>query len=435
MPPKAKTESTELQVINLDNLNPALLPELATFKEIQLKVVAENPFVEIVDTASRELAKKHRTARVSARTSLQNQDKLISSKLNDAKTKVKGYIAELIAYTQPGEIEQQKEIDRDEAVLEEKRKEKARIEKERVDNINKEINDYVAEWKTTFNSMNFDSIEKVSADFLESYTTYDMTILEEFEALFPAKIEELTQCLADKTSSLTEAENARIEKEQKDLELKRTRELIAAGFSFDGNNYFVSDFKRLDIGTILSLSDENFESIISAGKVELARLAKIESDRLEKLEEEKEAIYEIRKNRLLELGLKYSDEHDTIYVDANSDYILLCSEILEESAIEFEKTISEAKQVFNEFKAKQEIVPEVLEAVIIPETIQPEKVEAVEILAEEIPTVNVCYPLTTDECIAPETTWESIENEFKSAGEKSYSKWLKDNYNAPTKKQ
>ena len=433
MPPKAKTESTELQVFNLDNLNPALLPELATFKEIQLKVVAENPFIEIVDTASRELAKKHRTARKTARTDLEKQDKLISSKFNDAKTKAKGYIAELIDMTYPGELKQQNEINRDEAELEAKRQEKSRIEQERVDNINKEINDYVASWKTAFNLMNFDSIEKVSADFLESYTSYDLTILEEFEALFPAKIEELTQYLADKTSSLTEAENARLEKLRIDLELKRTRELIAAGFSFDGNNYFVSDFKRLDMSTILSQSDSSFQEIINGGINELKRIADIETKRLEKEEEEKEAIYEIRKERLLEIGLTYSDEHDTIYVDSDSDYILLCSEILEESAIEFEKTISEAKQVFNEFKAKQEIVPEVLEAVIIPETIQPEKVEAVEILATELPTVNVCK--CEEEVIPAKTTWESIENEFKSAGEKSYSKWLKDNYNPPTKKQ
>jgi hypothetical protein len=35
---------------------------------------------------------------------------LISAKFNEAKTKAKGYIAELIAYTQPGEIEQQKKL-------------------------------------------------------------------------------------------------------------------------------------------------------------------------------------------------------------------------------------------------------------------------------------------------------------------------------------
>jgi len=224
------------------------------------------------------------------------------------------------------------------------------------------------------------------------------------------------------------------------LELKRTKELIAAGFSFDGNNYFVSDFKRLDMGTILFLSDSDFESILNAGKIELKRLADIETNRLEKEEEEKEAIYEIRKERLLEVGLTYSDEHDTIYVDSNSDYILLCSEILEASAIEFEKIISECKQVFNEFKAKQEIIPEVLEAVIIPETIPTVspamhygvdiEEKAIEAISELVnPTVNVCYDLPK------EPTWEAIEKDFKSSAEKSYSKWLKDNYNAPTKKQ
>lgn len=223
MLPKEKKESTELQVINLDNLNPALLPELATFKEIQLKVVEDNPFIAITDSASRDLAKKHRTARVSARTALQAQDKLISSKFNAAKDKAKGYIAELIAYTQPGEIEQQKEIDRDEAVLEEKRQEKARLERERIETIKQKIDDYVASWKDAFNLMVFEKIEEVSANFYESYTTYDLTVLEEFEALFPSKIEELTQYLQVKTTSLTDAENARLEK----LRLEQEAKLLA----------------------------------------------------------------------------------------------------------------------------------------------------------------------------------------------------------------
>ena len=32
-----------------------------------------------------------------------------------------------------------------------------------------------------------------------------------------------------------------------------------------------------------------------------------------------------------------------------------------------------------------------------------------------------------------ETTWDDIEKDFKSSGEKSYSVWLKKNYNVPTK--
>jgi len=462
------------QVFTLENLNPALLPELASFKEKQLQVVKDNPFVKITDTASRELAKKHRTARVTARTTLTKQKPIITSKFAEAKNKAFEYIDELVAITLTGETEQQTEIDRDEAVLEEKRNEKARLEKERIDNIKAELDKYSDEWKDAFNLMTFQTIEKIGDDFVESYSTYDTAILEEFESLFPTKVEELTAVLADKVKLLTEAENARIEKEQKDLELKRTRELIATGFSFDGNNYFVSDFKRLDMGTILRLSDEDFQSILQAGKTELDRLAKIESDRLEKLEEEKEAIYEIRKNRLLELGLKYSDEHDTIYVDADSDFIILCSDIKEESAIEFENTIAESKQAFQDFNA--EPIPEVIEAVIIVDgnstsenipTVSPEmhkgvesEEKALEILqtidssVPENTTVNVCKPfeqaiketaeavpaplaetpLTPKDCIAP-PTWDSIAEDFKSSGEKSYSLWLKNNYNVPTKIQ
>ena len=229
MPPK-KTEATQeekkskntlVPVFDLDKLNPALLPELATFKEKQLKIVEDNPFVEITDTASRELAKKHRTNRVSARTSLQAQDKLISSKFNEAKNKAKTYIAELIAYTQPGEIEQQKEIDRDEAVLEAKRQEKARLEQARIDNIKNLISDYAKQWEVAFNLMIFDTIDEVSATFLASYTEYDTAPLEEFEVLFVKKVEELTQTLSSQTAILRANEETRIEKENVRLQAEK----------------------------------------------------------------------------------------------------------------------------------------------------------------------------------------------------------------------
>jgi colicin import membrane protein len=226
MPPKAKElrKVPAVQVFSLDNMNPSLLPELATFKKIQLKVVKENPFVLIIDATSRDLAKKHRTARVSARTSLQGQDKLISAKFNEAKTKAKTYIAELIALTQEGELEQQKEIDRDESVLEEKRQEKARLEQARIDNIKNEIDTYVSQWKSAFNIMVFDTVEEVGSIFLESYTNYDITVLEEFESLFPTKVQELTEYLHDKTISLTNEEMFRVEKIRVEDESKKLAE-------------------------------------------------------------------------------------------------------------------------------------------------------------------------------------------------------------------
>lgn len=481
MPPKVKKETEDLLVVvdsdkktktslvpvfNLDNLNPALLPELATFKEKQLKVVEDNPFVKITDTASRDLAKKYRTARVSARTALQAQDKLISSKFNEAKTRAKSYIGELIDITLPGETEQQIEIDRDEAELEAKRQEKARLEKLRIDNIKAELDRYSDEWKVAFNLMTFDTIENVGANFYESYTTFDTTILQEFDSLFPTKIEELTKLLEEKTASLTEAENARLEKERIDLELKRTKELITAGFSFDGNNYFVSDFKRLDMGTILQLSDSDFNEIIEAGKTELARLAKIETDKAEKAEEEKEAIYEIRKKRLEEAGMIYSDEHDSLWIEEDADYILLAEDVSEYSALEFEKTFSEVKTIIQNFKESKAIEPIVMvdgystsetNPIVSPEIqygvdMEEKALELLQNIDSSVPentTANVCTSLeeeiapgivrgrifTGNVETTPVTTWESIFEEFTTSGGKSFSKWLKDNYNPPTKIQ
>lgn len=304
MPPKVKKESTELQVINLDNLNPALLPELATFKEIQLKVVADNPFVAIIDTASRDLAKKHRTARVSARTALQAQDKLISSKFNSAKEKAKGYIAELIAYTQPGEVEQQKEIDRDEAEAEFKRQEKARVERERIETIKQEIQNYVDSWKDAFNLMVFEKIEEVSANFYESYTTYDLAVFEEFEALFPSKIEELTQYFKDKSLSLTVAENARLEKvrlaEEAEQLAKEKAEFEAKQKAIEAENKRVQDEIRAEQNRIasenLKISQENERKSKEIANAQ----AKLDADKKQKEQDEADRLAKINAIEVIE---------------------------------------------------------------------------------------------------------------------------------------
>lgn len=431
MPPKKEETTAEVQVFNLDNLNPALLPELASFKEKQMKVVEDNPFVIITDTASRDLAKKYRTARVSARTSLQSQDKLISSKFNEAKTKAKTYIAELIAITKPGEDKQQEEIDRDEAEAEAKRQEKARLEQQRIESIKKEIDDYVAEWKTAFNIMSYDSIEKVSADFLESYTTYDLTVLQEFEALFPSKIEELTQYLSGKTSSLTNAENARLEKLRLEEEAKQLAIMKAE----------LEAEKKLtaEVEAKAKKEREDFEK----EKAEFATKKQI-SD---------------RKNTLSDLGI---NENIVLSKLGVSGHAMLMNMLVNGSDNDFKIECDDVIKRIAELEAKKVIVTEtpsseptvIADGYSTSETPQPEKVEVPEILAPVETTASVCTSLEEEkvDCIASRlvpivdeiniselkqmqstTTWDSIEKDFKNSGEKSYSKWLKNNYNVPTK--
>jgi hypothetical protein len=347
MPPKAK-EVTELQVFTLDNMNPALLPELATFKKIQLQVNKENPFTVIIDTASRDLAKKYRTARKTARTDLEKQDKLISAKFNDAKTKVKGYISELITVTHAGEIEQQNEIDRDEAVVEEKRQEKARLEQARIDNIKNELSNYVAQWKTAFNMMNFETMHDVILRFVDSYTDYDLAVLEEFESLFPDKVIELKQYVQSKTDVLNANEVARVEK------IKMAEE--AAAFA-KLKAEFEAEQKRI-ANENLKISQENERKAL------VITLAQEKLDADKKLKEDQEA-----------------------------------------------KKLAEAEAI-TVAKSKKEIAS-------IP-------VVDAEILVPEIETTNICNQIGIE-------TWDSIIEDFKLSGQNSYSKFLVDNYNVPTK--
>lgn len=418
MPPKEKTESTELQVFNLEKFSIAQLPEFQAKKEEIGAVIALNPIVEIIDNSTYELAKKSRTTVKTLRTGLEKEQA-------DVKRKIKTNILDvvdkeydqLVLDVKKQESDRQAPITTYEAEVELKRQEKARLEQSRIDAIKKEIEDYTSQWKNCFSTMTFEAIEKVSADFLEAYTSFDTTILQEFEALFPSKVAEITRSLDDKIIALRNAENARLENirlEQEAAELRAEKARLEALAKLAEEAELKAKAER-----------EAFEK----EKADFAEAMAI------KKEEEKEAVYKIREKRLEELGMIYSDEHDTFWIKENADYILLASEVSDWGALEFEETFTEVKNIIQTAK---DVVYD------LPKTPPTEKVEIPEILVPELPTVNVCTSEETvkqiheADCNKPEycpkeTTWDDIEKDFKSSGEKSYSKWLKSNYNVPTK--
>lgn len=384
---KAKTKQELVPVFDLEKLNPASLPELATFKEKQLQIVKDNPFVEITDTASRDLAKKHRTNRVSARTALQAQDKLISAKFNEAKTKAKTYIAELIAYTQPGEIEQQKEIDRDEAVLEAKRQEKARIEQARIDNIRSIISNYGTEWETAFNLMIFDTIDEVSATFLDSYIEYDTTPLEEFEVLFTKKVEELTQVLEGKTSLLKAQEETRLEKEAMRLAAEK---LAKEKADFDAKQKAIEEENKKKQDAIDAENKKKADAIAA----------------------EQKAI-----------------------ADAN-EKTRLANEATLKSIADAQAKLDADKKEAEQLAIRETVNPAITEDVRL-QPLRPEECFSESQNMEAVKTSNIVTETTEAtriETIIESESWNTIFEAFKSSGEKSLSKWLEANYNVPTKK-
>jgi 4-alpha-glucanotransferase len=115
------------EVLNLDELNVNQLPELATFETTQKELVKSNPFVEIIDNKTYEKAKAHRTALLKGRTSLENQEKLIASKLSNFRKSVGEKTKKLIEITLPFEEKQQSEVKRWENIKEAEKAEKERL--------------------------------------------------------------------------------------------------------------------------------------------------------------------------------------------------------------------------------------------------------------------------------------------------------------------
>ena len=118
-------KTTEL--IQIEKIQANFLPELQGWKEKQEVLVKENPFLKIEDNKTYNEAKKRRTSLVAGRTTIQNQDKLIASKIKKFRSNVAEASRELIAITQPHEERQQEEVKRYEQIKADEKAEKIRF--------------------------------------------------------------------------------------------------------------------------------------------------------------------------------------------------------------------------------------------------------------------------------------------------------------------
>jgi hypothetical protein len=207
-----------------EKLDISTFPELQGWREKQLAIVKENPFVEITDNKSFEQAKKARTALVSARTNIKEQDKLIASKLKDIRNRVSATTTELINITLPHEKKQQEEVTRFEDQKEAERLAKENAERERKEAIEKKIEAFYQASKAIIETMTFDKIDHFKSNFKEGLDKTDLAQFEEFEIQFATKVKLLFQQFDDKTQVLTEKENQRIEAEK----LKKEKEEFEA---------------------------------------------------------------------------------------------------------------------------------------------------------------------------------------------------------------
>lgn len=307
------------ELLKLDDLKATNLPELQGFKQKQEELVKECPFVEIIDNASYEIAKNHRTALLKGRTTLEAQDKVIASKLSNFRKDVKTIIDGLVSITLEHETKQQAEVKRFEEI-----KEKERLERERLDELRiKTIKDKISELETSsyeiINNWGVDVLKYAeNSVFSGMDTDFDF---EEYYILFDQAKERVKKVCEDKIKSITEKENQRIETEK--------------------------------------LLKEKAESDAKLKEIE-EQQAKEKVEREEKEKVEKDKVFEVRKNRLAEIGIiAVSNENalsklDFKFSDADNFFQKSAELIFDADLIEFENILTDAKNSIQEAKDKAE---------------------------------------------------------------------------------
>ncbi len=126
------------QLVKLSDIQAGSLIAFADRKEEILRVISENPFLEVTKETEK-IARERRTALKKSRTQVQNDLKLIKGELNGLKDSVEGLAEELINLVTPAEVLQQQAIDIYDEAIEAEKQEKKRIEAERIRMITSEI--------------------------------------------------------------------------------------------------------------------------------------------------------------------------------------------------------------------------------------------------------------------------------------------------------
>lgn len=308
----AKTKSKpETQVITLDQVEINKLPEIQGWREKLIKIDKENPIIkEIKSHKTYEKAKKHRHNRRQGRYDVQNSESNITSRLNEIKKESKSLHAELIDIVKKGEDEQDQFIKNYEAKKEEERLEKERKEKERKDNIKNEINSFYDTWKKVLAEMEFSKIEETKNEIVTQLEEKDEKDFEEFQEDFNEKVTLLREQFKERSTYLKQHEKDRIAREK--------------------------------------LAEEK------------AELERKEKERKEKEELQHQKTFEIRCNRLAEVGFESNDEMEFVNKELNLKLESFHDDVYAMDIEEFEDFIQEAKTSLVNAKAEADKINPIL---------------------------------------------------------------------------
>ena len=327
--------------LQLEDLKVSNLPELQGWKEKQQKLVEENPYVEIVDNKSYEVACKSRTALLKGRTELEKQDKLIASKLTSFRKEVKQETDNLIAITLPYEEKQQSEVKRFEEIKAAEKAEEKRIEQLRVDTIKSKINNFET---ASYGVIQDTTIENVDLhkSMLDAFANADFDY-EEFDILFEQARARIQTSWDLKCSDIQEKESQRVENERLQKEAEQARivsELQAS--RLNELTPYIAYGEPIDLTNLHSIDESVWTDVIASKKALFEAEQKKQQEAQEKIESDKQKIFEIRVKRFEDAGVELGEGFVARIINRGdgTQFELTKEMVLDSDTIEFETLFS-----------------------------------------------------------------------------------------------
>jgi hypothetical protein len=392
------------EITKIENFNVKALEEIKG-KEIQIAtVIKENPFVQIVDTKTYEEAKKSRTALRTCRTDLEKEEKALHSTIKKVLTEpIKEIYGSFKEKVIPFEDKQQEEVKNWEDIKEQERLEKLRIEEERKQKHRDNIDFFFNNNKKIIDELTFENLPHKLIFKIENDQEINSESFEEFADVFESKVEVLNFQLEEKSKTLQEKENIRIENERLEKERKENERKNEIKRSID---YYYTTWQD-------RFSDMQFKDIAKITE-------KFNSEKDFDCAEFQEDYAQKRANlvRMLEAKTNFLN-------DAEKQRIQ--QEKLDQEKLDLE-------QLNKDLEAKQKRLEEA-EKPIVEEVITEKQNSVSESKVNEIVVVDAEIVSNDIQEVDFEETWDSIQEDYRSkwTDYDSLFKYLKENYNVPTK--
>ena len=286
------------ELIKLEDINANSLPELQGWKEKQISLLEENPFLEITNSATYFDAKKRRTALVKGRTTIQNQDKLIASKLKDFRSKVSDASKDLITITLEAEDRQQEEVKRYETFKELERQEKARLEELRKDKITEQIESMYINWVHFIEALTLVQFEEINI--IEKLSEVDTVQFEEMEASWHNKTRMIVELFHETKQNLQIKEDQRLQNEHLERERVKFAKEKAEFEKEKEKNRVIEREKQDKIDAVNKLKQADIDLQAKKLAIEKSRIEGIEKERVLAEQKEKEKQQGVKQKKLAE---------------------------------------------------------------------------------------------------------------------------------------